>query len=332
MIPEQARQIVEKHRDAVSFVKSSHLEELSPLVEVVIEVVQVLKKDFHCLPGNVYYPRKETTDRFGSAAGISFASVEIGTRREDGAIVGRAIPQEVGPDGKIVQWAPAEYEFDPELRAEEDIIRDEEKPRDKQRYGSESRKRMLVLQYKKVARRRADTGARAAAIISAIGMPTGFKDLFRNGDPDTATRTFLFSRIVANAKNERVLNRALDNMFGQAQQLYGGHTAQAAIEAPSERLAAAVPVEPEDDPGFGDNVESDRLSHEDQARNDAVEMLCQLRDENDWSLHPTKLQTIQDTIDNAEDIPVDKLLEFHTRVKGFVDSGAIAQPPQGAAS
>ena len=224
MTADQAKKIIADHPNAVSFVKSSHLEELSPLVEVHIEVVTVQKTDFHALQGGVYYPRKETTDRFGNAAGISFADVEVSTRREEDATVGKAYPQEVGPDGKMIKWAPAEYEFDPDLRAEEDVLRDK-----KGKYNSEKDKRLLVLQYKKVARRRADTGARAAAIISAIGMPTGFRDLFKPNDPETATREFLFSRIIANSKNEMVLQRGLDAMFGKVDQLYGPNAAQQAL-------------------------------------------------------------------------------------------------------
>jgi hypothetical protein len=241
MTVEQARKIIERHKNAVNFVKRSHLEELSPLLEVHIEVVEAKKGDFHPLPGNVYYPKKETTDRFGNAAGISFARVEVSTRKEDGAYVARAIPQEVGPDGKMVSWAPAEYEFDPEIRAEELILQDKYN-----KYTNDKAKRLLVLSLKKVGRRRADTGARAAAIISAIGMPTGFLDLFSKNDPDTATRTFLFSRVIVNSKNEMVLQRALDNMFSSAGALYGGSTGQ--IEGPaSEPRDVSPEADPEDD-------------------------------------------------------------------------------------
>lgn len=314
MTPEQARAIIQKHPKAISFVKSSHLEELSPLVEVVIEVVTVQKQDFHHLGQGVFYPKKEITDRFGSAAGISFAAVETSTRREDAAVIGRAIPQEVGPDGKIVQWAAAEYEFDPELRAEEDILRDEENANQKnwkRKYASENAQKMLVLQYKKVARRRADTGARAAAIISAIGMPTGFKNLFSQSDGETATREFLFSRVVANAKNEQVLQRALDGMFGQAQALYGGVVGQPQIDAPAPEREAA----PAQDSGFDiDETGEDQPD----PRGEVLNLLIQLRDEHDWTGEDVKLQQLNDTIDGADSIEIDRLWRFHDKVKDFV--------------
>ena len=246
MTKEKAREIIAKYPNAISFVKNSHLEELSPLVEVHIEVVEVKKEDFHILPGGNFYPKKETTDRFGNAAGISFARVETSTRKDGDAYIGKAIPQEVGPDGKMIQWAPAEYEFDPEVRAEEDILR---KP---ETYDTDAKKRLKVLDYRKCARRRADTGARAAAIISAIGMPTGLKNLFTQNDPPTATRIFLFSRIIANTKNELVLNRALDNMFGATNALYGGSFGQSQIAAPEVRNVSPGEAETDEFDDFGD--------------------------------------------------------------------------------
>ncbi|MDY7026692.1 MAG: hypothetical protein SVR04_00185 [Spirochaetota bacterium] len=260
MTREQAQKIIAKYPNAVNFVKRSHLEELSPLLEVHIEVVEVKKADFHPLSGNVYYPKKETTDRFGNAAGISFASVDVGTRREDGAYIGRAVPQEVGPDGKIVQWAPTEYEFDPEIRAEETILQDKY-----DKYGSEKAKKLLLLGLKKVARRRADTGARAAAIISVIGMPTGLRDLFAKNEPDTATRTFLFSRIIANSKNELVLQRAIDSMFATTGALYGGGAQQ--IEAPT---AVAQPRDVSPEPAATDEVWDDDGGEEELSKRDQM--------------------------------------------------------------
>lgn len=260
MTREQAQKIIAKYPNAVNFVRRSHLEELSPLLEVHVEVVEVKKSDFHPLSGNVYYPKKETTDRFGNAAGISFASVDVGTRREDGAYIGRAVPQEVGPDGKLVQWAPTEYEFDPEIRAEETILQDKYN-----KYDSDRAKKLLLLGLKKVARRRADTGARAAAIISAIGMPTGLRDLFAKNDPETATRTFLFSRIIANSKNEMVLQRALDSMFTTTGALYGGGAQQ--IDAPA---SAAQPRDVSPEPAAADEVWDDDGGEEELSKRDQM--------------------------------------------------------------
>ena len=59
------------------------------------------------------------------------------------------------------------------------------------------------------------------------------KNLFAKGP----TVYFLFSRIIYNAKNKMVMDRALDSMFGAAK-LLGG---------PSESADAIIPCEPEED-------------------------------------------------------------------------------------
>lgn len=221
-----------KRKGAIDFTRSSHYEEMSPLLEPHAEVVEVRKDEFHKLTGSVYYPRKETSDKLGKAAGISFSGNVSVVKQNDGAWVGTAYPQELGPDGKMVVWAPASYEFNPSDRAEEELLR---------KAGnspvSEQALKLKTLEYKKVALRRADTGARAAAIISAIGMPTGFRSLFGDNDPPDSVRYFLFSRVIVNTKNELVLNRALDSMFGT----------QALLASPAEALAA-----PASEPAGGD--------------------------------------------------------------------------------
>ena len=308
MTAEKAKEIIKKYPNAVNFVKRSHLEELSPLLEVHIEVVKVKKSDFHSLPGNVYYPKKETTDRFGNAAGISFARVDTNTRKEDDACIARAIPQEVGPDGKMIQWAPEEYEFDPVLRAEEDILRDEEnaeKYNKPAKYRTDRQKKMLELQYKKVSRRRADTGARAAAIISAIGMPTGFKNLFNQNDSDNAERIFLFSRVIVNSKNEMVLQKALDNMFASTGALYGNPAQM--IEGPQQSGPRDVSPQQEAEAPADDEWED--VAEEDP-RQQMVETL------EAWlntSVLPEKgIAAVQDAVDNTENYTneqLQKLLE-----------------------
>lgn len=226
MDKQQAIAFIAKYPNAMSFVRKSHLEELSPLCEVHIEAVEAKKSDFHDLGSGTFYPHKELTDRIGNAAGISFAGDTMITKDSDGAIIGRAIPQELGPDGKMVQWAPANYEFSPEDRAEEEWL----KGVVKKGYAepSEAAKRLKVLEMKKVAVRRADTGARVAAIISAIGMPTGFKNIFNGTD----TVVFLFSRVIVNTKNEMVMNRALDMMFASSSAIAGPSLAQKALASP----------------------------------------------------------------------------------------------------
>lgn len=225
-----------KQKGAIDFTRSSHYEEMSPLLEPHAEVVEVRKDEFHLLTGGVFYPRKETSDKLGKAAGISFSGDVHVEKQKDGAWVGTAYPQELGPDGKMVVWAPASYEFNPADRAKEELLRYAVK--DNKPMPSDVQIELKTLEYKKVALRRADTGARVAAIISAIGMPTGFKGLFDASEKPDSVRYFLFSRVIVNTKNEMVLNRALDSMFG-AQALLAGPAAS--LAAPASETAGGEP-------------------------------------------------------------------------------------------
>jgi hypothetical protein len=253
MTTQQARAIIAKYPNAISFVRKSHLEELTPVCEVHIEVIEATKDDFVDM-GTVkgvttYYPHKQLTDKIGNAAGISFAGDPQLIQLPSGAWLGKAIPQELGPDGKMVQWAPANYEFNPADRAEEEWLRKHIKYKDP--LPSEVEQRLKILELKKVAARRADTGARVAAIVSAIGMPTGFKGIFQNGASQVV---FLFSRIIVNTKNEMVMQYALSKMFGAAAAVAGPSINTPAIAAPAAPQVddyagqyEPVPDEPMDD-------------------------------------------------------------------------------------
>lgn len=227
-----------KKRGALDFTRKSHYEQMAPLFEAHAEVVEVTAADFHDLGSGTSYPKKETTDKFGAAAGLSFASVNIGTRKDSPlCFVGKAQCRMLGPDGQMIDLAPAEYEYDAEVRAEEEILKNQMKYKTGSKYAdgaatAELEKKSCYLQHRKVARRRADTGARCAAIIAALGMPTGMKNLFAK----SPTVYFLFSRIIYNAKNKMVMDRALDSMFGAAK-LLGG---------PAESGDAVIPVEGDD--------------------------------------------------------------------------------------
>ncbi len=230
----QAKEFIAKYPNAKSFVKPSHLEELSPLLEVSIEAVTVRKDEFHELEsGKTYMPRKETMDKFAGAAGVSFPPAAESTRREGSSIfVGTSQAAVVGPDGKLVLGPPCEYEFDVDVRLEE------MKLNKKTDCGTQSKRDYTPaelarerIQLMKVGRQRANTGARSRATVAVLGMQTGFKGLFKKEDPADKTVTFLFSRVIINAKNEFVMNRMLDGIAGNTAALFG--PAQAAqIGAP----------------------------------------------------------------------------------------------------
>ena len=245
MTKQQARDFIAKYPGARNFTKPSHFE-LPDLLEVHIEALTVTRADFHDLTGGVQYPKKETIDKFGIAAGVSYNTMIESTRKDGNAFVGRSQGMTMGPDGQPIMGDVCEYEFDPELRAEEDFIK---KP---ENYQSEGKKRLKVLEYTKMGRQRANTGARSRATLAVLGIQTGFKDL----KPE---EVFLFSRIMVNTKNQLLAQAMINNFAGNTRALFGPqgeaprqisgtvtHAADAepASPAPSMDFEPEEPVDP----------------------------------------------------------------------------------------
>jgi len=219
-------------------------------VEVAIEAIVCKKEEFHSLQGNTYMPRKETLDRFAMAAGISFNPLEETTRKENDCYIGRTQAMIMGPDGKYSYGDVCEYEYDVTIRHEEEIIADRNSKTPRLHLNGkllEDKERLAYLALRKVARQRANTGARSRAILSMLGMQTGFKDLFRPEAPPTTEKCFLFSRIIVNTKNEMVLGRMLDSLTTPALRLYGPKISppELRLEAPTRRIIETSPYEEE---------------------------------------------------------------------------------------
>lgn len=198
------------------FTKPAHFE-LDPggFFEPHVEVVKILKSDFHELEGGkTLWFRKETLDNIAQAAGLSYEDVKQEKHVRGEPFVGRCRAIIQGPDGQPVLGDIAEYEFDPTLRAEEDMLRAQKKG---ETFGDIDR-RLKVLAYEKVGLQRANTGARSRATIQALGMQTGFKDLFRGKQEEY----FIFSRIIINVKNKLVAEAQLAALSGNVGKLYGG--------------------------------------------------------------------------------------------------------------
>ncbi len=260
MTPKQARDFIDtfKGKPVKSFVKPSHLEELSPLHEVHIEAVEVRKDEFHEMDGGKsYMPKKETLDKFAAAAGVSYNEAAESTRLEgDGCYVGRSQAMLMGPDGQMVYGSACEYEFDVGTRTDEAEINGKADWDNKDQYGrpgkipfSQLELKAKRLEFRKVGRQRANTGARNRATVAILGIPTGIKGLFSKKDPDDATRIFLFSRIIINSKNKMVMDRMLDNLAGNTAALFG--PAQSAPALPAHTASAERPmrsVEPAPEP------------------------------------------------------------------------------------
>jgi hypothetical protein len=257
MTSDQAQKFIATYPNAKSFVKPSHLGELSPLLEAHIEAVVVNKAEFHALAANTYMPRKETLDKFAAAAGVSYNTLSERTRREGAdCYVGSSQAMVMGPDGKMIMGDVCEYEFDVEVRLEELVLKGKDDWEHKigtkpgKRPYTDQEKKEAYIDLKKVARQRANTGARSRATVSILGMQTGFKDLYGKDDSATSSKTFLFSRVIVNAKNELVMGRMLDNLAGNAFALYGPQPA-ALLENHAAGQGEARRVGPgfDDEPG-----------------------------------------------------------------------------------
>lgn len=245
MTSNQVRDFIAKYPTALNYVKPSHLEEMNPLLEVTVEAVVVSKAEFHDLRGT-FAPKKETLDRFAAAAGIQFNQVAETTRREgDSCYVGTAQAYVLGPDGKAQNGPICEYEFDVDVRLEEMRLNKKTEWVNGQKSAREYQERELQqerIQLMKVARARANTGARSRAIVAVLGMQTGFKDLFQKGTPPTASVVFIFSRIIWNAKNRMVMDAMIDSLKGSTLALYGPAKAQDALPEPAMRPVTEAPA------------------------------------------------------------------------------------------
>jgi hypothetical protein len=332
-----------KRRGALDFTRKSHYETMAPLFEAHAEVVEVTAADFHNLgtqgDTTTYYPKKETIDKFGAAAGLSFSSVNIGTRKESPlCYVGRAQCEMLGPDGQIIHMVAAESEYDAETRSQEEILLSIKKWGDKSKFkgpNAEVEKELCLLAHKKKARAQCDTGARTRAIIAAIGMSTGFKNLFSKGP----TVYFLFSRIIYNAKNKMVMDRALDSMFGAAKLLGGPSISDEVIpyETNEDNLEnirnvtndvnvddlaeKAVTDELEGvDEAFGPTPQSvlDQLLKDKTPRSSL--RYVRLKYENYLS---SKVKGIIDPYLEADDTPDEKFIALHEQAKNYLEKKGI---------
>ncbi|MDD5304603.1 MAG: hypothetical protein PHS14_16020 [Elusimicrobia bacterium] len=294
-----------------SFVKPSHLEELSPLLQVHIEAIEVRKDEFHEMEGGkAYMPRKETLDKFAAAAGVSYNEAAESTRKEgEGCYVGRSQAMVMGPDGKMIFGSACEYEFDIDTRTEEmqldgkkDWAGVPQGGRPNIREYTEKELSRERVNFRKVGRQRANTGARNRATVSILGMPTGIRGLFDKNDPLTATRTFLFSRIIINAKNELVMNKMLDGLASNTAALYGP-SATAQIAAPAHARAPdpadyARPAEDQttsagdDELDFGGAAPAAKADQAEAARNALRDYI------NSGVLSKQQIDVVQPAVDN----------------------------------
>ena len=189
-----------------------------------VTVLHATPDDFHTVSGKKQ-PKSYFVDRIAEAAGISFIAENCGSRKENEDVyVGFAQGSKRLPDGTLRKSVVQEYEFDVNIRAEEDFLKDS-----KNQYKTEVAKRKHFLEYKKFARQRACTGSRLRVIRELVGIPTAF-------EPQQMEKAIVVSRIAVNTDEltPAMQMAAIAQGAAAQQQLFGpgqGNTERKVIEA-----------------------------------------------------------------------------------------------------
>lgn len=210
-IQTKAVQLVKKYQDehALVFVKEEDLRTQTMFVPE-ITVLHADPTDFHNITGN-FMPKGYQTDKIGQASGVSFVQEGCGSRKEgENIFVGYAQGKKRLPDGSWRFSSVCEYEFDVDVRSQEDFAADAKKSDRDRKYKTEADRASHILQLKKFARQRANTGARLRVIRELTGMPISFKR-------DQIQKAMIFCRVAVNtdqlladpATRQAAVNQAL---------------------------------------------------------------------------------------------------------------------------
>jgi hypothetical protein len=234
---DNAIQIISQARQRGALIYSAPNLNTPPLFKVEVTEISATPAEFHKLQGK-FMPSKAVLDRIADAAGVNFieGNCNVTTETRDDPIggkrtvfIGRAQGKVRISDGSWREGTVEEYEFDPILRA-------------KAEGGNESKQ----LEYMKVARARASTGARLRVIRQLTGMPVTFTE-------QELTKPLVFSRIVQNTDyilaTPEGRQMAVATALGVNRNLYGMKPDQ--ISAPS----APVEQPPRNVTGTGDDFD-----------------------------------------------------------------------------
>jgi hypothetical protein len=184
-----------KEAGALVFTNIEHCEPDVELYRAEVTALIFKPEDFHKISGK-FMPTKAVTDRMGEASGIQFIQSACRVRAEtrDDPLCGKrtvfcaeAQGKKRLPDGSWLESTVDEYEFDPTLRAMLDKNITELNEAARKNIGR------AILEYMKVGRQRAATGARLRVIRQLTGMPPSF-------EADEIAKPMVFHRIVQNTR------------------------------------------------------------------------------------------------------------------------------------
>jgi electron transfer flavoprotein alpha subunit len=152
-----------QNKGALVFANIENMETKVDLYRTEVTEIAFRESDFHIINGKSM-PNKASTDRIGEACGIQFiqAACRVIAETRDDTLCGKRTVYRGEAQGKIRMpdgsWRNStvdEYEFDPVLRAMLDKNVTELNEKTMQMVGR------TILEYTKVARQRAATGARS---------------------------------------------------------------------------------------------------------------------------------------------------------------------------
>ena len=222
-----------QNKGALVFANIENMEAKVDLYRTEVTEIAFKESDFHNISGK-FMPSKAATDRIGEACGVQFiqATCKVFAETRDDPLCGRhtsfrgeAQGKVRMPDGSWRFSTVDEYEFDPVLRAMLDKNVTELNETTKKNIAR------TILEYTKVARQRAATGARLRVIRQLTGMPSAFEKA-------EAAKPFVFTRVVQNT--DYILNTKEGRLLATAQAL--GYDSASLFGAKKTLGEAAVPA------------------------------------------------------------------------------------------
>lgn len=290
-----------KASGALAYVTREDCMAVTPLYKPEVTIIQLRlpqkqydnDADVYEISGK-YMPKREIVDRIGEAVGLVF--IREGCRtwtelREDDVAGKRTVfmseqqAKKRMSDGSFRTSSVQAYEFDPVLRAMVDYNVTELNAQTKlQKNRSGKTLAQTILEFTKVARQRAETGARLRVIRELTNMPTAF------GKED-AKKPLIFGRIAQNT--DYILQTPEGRAMASAQalgvdvaSLFGGRRIpDGGSEAPAPAICSAAPETaalPESTDGFpGEGAETAFDSGEGNSATEAEALAAQAASDGD---------------------------------------------------
>jgi hypothetical protein len=253
---------------ALAFVTKEDCMAVTPLYKPEITVIQLRlpadKNDQNADVYNIsgkYMPKREIVDRIGEATGLIFIheGCKTWTETYDDDIAGKRMvyiseqqAKKRMSDGSWRTSSVQAYEFDPVMRAMLDYNVTELNAQTKQTKNKWGKTlAQTILEYTKVARQRAETGARLRVIRELTNMPTAFS-------ADDAKKPLVFGRFAQNT--DYILQTKEGRAMASAQalgvdvaSLFGGRRIETTEnEKPAQVTAETRAALPETDAEFED--------------------------------------------------------------------------------